>query len=113
MKVLVCGGRYYADSAALFWALDGLLAHGVDMVIHGGAKGADYLAGCWASRNGIHQAVVPALWETHGKAAGMIRNRAMLTLQPDMVVAFPGGTGTAGMVNEARRAGVVVWEPVQ
>ena len=112
MKVLVCGGRYYADAATLHRALDGLKAHGVDMVIHGGAKGADWLAGQWAARNGIHQAVVPALWHVHGKAAGMIRNRAMLTLQPDMVVAFPGGAGTAGMVNEARRAGVVVWEPM-
>jgi hypothetical protein len=112
MKVLVCGGRYFADAATLDKALDGLLPHGVTMIIHGGAKGADFMAGCWAERRGVHCATVPALWHVHGKAAGMIRNRAMLTLQPDMVVAFPGGAGTAGMVNEARRAGVVVWEPM-
>ena len=112
MKVLVCGGRWFGGSAALELTLDRLSAHGIDMVIHGGAKGADYLAGCWAEKRGIHQAIVPALWKTYGKAAGMIRNRAMLTLRPDLVVAFPGGTGTAGMVNEARRAGVTVLEPL-
>jgi ABC-type sugar transport system substrate-binding protein len=30
--------------------------------------------------------------------------------KPDIVVAFPGGTGTADMVRRARKAGVVVIE---
>lgn len=31
--------------------------------------------------------------------------------KPDLVVAFPGGAGTADMVSRARRAGIDVLEP--
>jgi hypothetical protein len=41
--------------------------------------------------------------------AGPIRNQRMLVEgKPDLVVAFPGGKGTAGMVTLARNAGVDV-----
>jgi len=33
--------------------------------------------------------------------------------RPDIVLAFPGGTGTADMMRRARAAGVRVVEPVQ
>jgi predicted Rossmann-fold nucleotide-binding protein len=34
----------------------------------------------------------------------------MLEWKPDLVVAFPGGTGTADMVAQAKAAGVAVME---
>ena len=50
-------------------------------------------------------------WETHKKAAGMIRNRAMFdTWRPHVVVAFPGNAGTAGMKEYARSKGCGVLE---
>jgi UDP-N-acetylmuramoylalanine-D-glutamate ligase len=50
-------------------------------------------------------------WDTHGKAAGPIRNKRMLDEgKPDLVVAFPGGRGTANMISQARKAGVEVIE---
>lgn len=111
MKVLVCGGRNYADGAAVYWALDSLLPHGLTMVIQGGARGADQWAGQWATERGIHQAVVRPLWRQYGNDAGRLRNTAMLELAPDLVVAMPGGTGTRNMMKQARAAGVAVWEP--
>lgn len=46
---------------------------------------------------------------TNGKAAGPIRNQRMLDEgKPDLVVAFPGGRGTADMVRRAKAAGVPV-----
>jgi len=44
------------------------------------------------------------------RRAGPERNAAMLGLGPDLVVAFPGGSGTAGMVRLAKAAGVEVIE---
>ena len=112
MKVIVCGGRDYNDREAVFAALD--KAHAkrpFSMVIHGGARGADTLAGQWAESRGIFSARVDALWDAHGKAAGPRRNRAMLTLLPEGLVAFLGGRGTADMVAAARATGVKVWCP--
>ena len=61
--------------------------------------------------------VLPADWHRHGRAAGPIRNRELLELAISravaltsaaapvavLVVAFPGGAGTASLVQQARR----------
>jgi phosphoribosylformylglycinamidine (FGAM) synthase-like amidotransferase family enzyme len=109
-RVLVCGGRDFNDLDMLNRALDDLrLMHYEIAIIQGGARGADHLASCWAKRNGIELHSYPADWNKHGKAAGPIRNQQMLDEgKPDMVIAFPGGRGTADMVARARKAGVRV-----
>jgi hypothetical protein len=38
----------------------------------------------------------------------MVRNRSLLDAKPDLVVAFPGGKGTAHMVGIATKAGLRV-----
>lgn len=110
MRVLVCGGREFND-AALMWATLNE-QHATDvftLVIHGGARGADYMAGLWASETGIEVKVFPADWNRHRKAAGPLRNQQMLAEgKPDLVIAFPGGAGTADMVRRANAAGVEV-----
>ncbi|HEY9219529.1 MAG TPA: DUF2493 domain-containing protein [Phenylobacterium sp.] len=115
MKLLVCGGRDYRDELTLFRALDKIrLEHPVTMVIQGGAKGADTLARTWAERRLVPFAEYPADWNRHGRGAGPIRNRQMLTDgKPDLVVAFPRqngewGSGTLNMIAQAQDAGVEV-----
>ena len=81
------------------------------VIIHGAAKGADSLASEWAALNEVKEEVFPADWKTHGRAAGPIRNQQMLDEgKPDLVIAFPGGRGTADMVKRARKAGIEVME---
>lgn len=111
MRVLVCGGRDYTDKARVFAVLDKLHAEaGIDRIIEGGAKGADTWAAQWGGSRGILE-TYEADWENFGTMAGPMRNRVMLTQgRPDLVVAFPGGRGTADMVKKARRAGVEVVE---
>jgi len=83
----------------------------VSVVIHGAAPGADTLAGRWAELRRVPVEAFPADWEKHGRAAGPIRNAPMLAEgKPDLVVAFPGGRGTANMCKQARAAGVKVVE---
>lgn len=112
MRVLVCGGRDFSDKVAVWGWLQALhLSRGIGMVIHGGASGADRLAAEWAKAEGVPATAYPASWKQHGRAAGPIRNHQMLTFgQPDVVVAFPGGRGTADMVRRARGAGIKVVE---
>jgi predicted Rossmann-fold nucleotide-binding protein len=112
-RVLVCGGRDYADRGAVYASLDSLHAeHGFTMLIAGGARGADTLAVEWARDRGIRTEVYMADWKRLGRAAGPVRNKRMLTEgKPNLVVAFPGGSGTANMVAQARAAGlrVFIW----
>lgn len=105
-RALVCGGRTYGDRARVWAVLDTLRP---SCVIHGDARGADRLADEWAKTCGIPAYVFPADWERHGRMAGPIRNARMLRDgKPTVVIAFPGGRGTANMISQARLAGVKV-----
>jgi len=111
MKVLVCGGRDFRDSGLVRRVLDLVHRDGtIGLVIHGDASGADRLSGGWADLRGVPVEKHPADWRKHGRAAGPIRNAEMLGSRPDLVVAFPGGRGTADMVRRARTAGIDVLE---
>lgn len=115
MRVIVCGGRGYADRAAVFKALDEIWhASPYDsmMVIQGGAKGADALAREWCLERSVEYANVPADWN-QGLKAGPLRNQKMVSkYKPHLVLAFPGGKGTADMVSRAKVACVEVRHPV-
>lgn len=122
MKVLVTGGRDYADKQKVFDCLSRMHDVGGDPwlmeithLIHGGATGADSFSGDWALQNKCHDgssiliSVYYAQWDKHGPSAGPIRNQQMLDEgKPQMVIAFPGGTGTADMVARANKAGLPV-----
>jgi hypothetical protein len=111
--ILVCGGRDYDDWRTVWRVLDGV-ANRFNVhvrIVHGGATGADQLAARWARETGQEAIAYPADWKAHGRAAGPIRNALMLEREkPDLVVAFPGGRGTADMVAKARAASVDVLE---
>lgn len=113
MRVLVCGGRDYRDQAHFEHVMQQIGGgdEPIHTIIQGEARGADQMAEMWALRRGIQLDSYPADWATYGKSAGPRRNQKMLTEgKPDLVVAFPGGTGTADMVRRARAAGVRVIE---
>lgn len=110
MRVLVCGGRDFLDRDHLFAVLDAMRDE-IDSLICGGARGADDLAYTWACRRDVPAELYMADWERHGRRGGPIRNQRMLDEgKPDLVLAFPGGPGTADMVRRARKAGVGVRE---
>lgn len=106
MRLLVCGGRYFDDRERVFREMDRLSP---SLVIHGGASGADRLAGLWAESRGIPLCVFPANWKRFGNMAGPKRNAWMLEHGlPNRVLAFPGGRGTENMVSQAEGAGIGV-----
>lgn len=106
--VLICGSRYWTD----FWYLDGYvhtLVPSNAVIIHGDARGADKLAGVSAQRHGLTVQAFPADWNTHGNAAGPIRNQQMLEQgNPSWVVAFTydlfASCGTRDMVVRALKS---------
>lgn len=116
LTVLVCGGRDYQDRAAVMRELDALseatdeypLGSVMLTVVTGGCPtGADDFAADWAVVNWCPLHEFKADWNRYGRAAGPIRNRQMLReRRPDLVLAFPGNTGTADMIKAADEAGV-------
>lgn len=81
------------------------------VIISGMANGVDTVAIEWAVMNWCSLEEYPADWKQYGKAAGPIRNQRMLDEgKPDLVIAFPGGRGTADMVRKAKAAGIEVRE---
>lgn len=106
MKVLVCGGRDFDDMALVERTLDAL---DVTEIIEGGAKGADALAKTWAEARGVTVRTFQPDWKRFGRGAGPKRNQQMLDEgKPDLVLAFPGGSGTENMVRLAGAANVRV-----
>lgn len=129
MRVLVCGGRSYADRRTVWDTLDALLAEHRNLtIIEGAASGADRLAREWTDfRPDVRLIEEPALWDdlSHSDAvirshpdgrkydakAGTRRNAKMLReYRPHLVIAFPGGSGTRNCVNQAKKLGIQVRE---
>jgi len=103
VRVLVCGGRYFQNVVRLWRVLDAFHAkHTIAGVIEGGSDavageyyGADYCAD----------------WDQFGRWAGPKRDKEMIDkYDPEAVIAFPGGAGTANMIKQARAAGIDVHE---
>src|SRR5260370_37370889 len=99
MKVLVFGGRNFRSPAQVFRALDRLHQEKpITELMQGGATGADQFAMEWAAtKPEIKRYVCPADWETHGRAAGPLRNRKMLRWKHDRIEELPGAERTAQM----------------
>ena len=112
IRVLVCGGRHYADREKVFgqldWLRDRYREKGL-FVIEGGAQGADRFARDWRADRLIPGRTFTAEWDRFGRKAGPLRNARMIAEgRPDLVLAFPGGRGTADMIAKAEAAGVPV-----
>jgi len=123
-RVLICGGRDFADWDMFCEAMKAIADFYLEKmlptfqkpvynatIISGCATGADSLAINWATMEYLQCLKYPADWSRHGKRAGYIRNKQMLAEgKLDLVVAFPGGKGTAMMKDLAVKAGVLVLE---
>lgn len=116
MKLLVCGSRGWEDKNKIRQMILSLLPVGdaSNLVIHGGARGADRLAGEVAWEHQIPTQVFKAEWEKYGKQAGVLRNEQMLKeSKPDIVLAFlacENSKGTEHMIKIAKEANVPVIE---
>lgn len=118
MRILVCGGRRYADPICVWRTLDQIDGErgGIRCVIDGASDdvtgpyvGADYWGHQWALARNRTTVRCHAQWKVQGRAAGPIRNKMMCDEQkPDLVVAFPGGNGTRNMIALAEKAGIEV-----
>ena len=113
---MVCGSRTWDDPLAVDRAVADLATEFPEMtLVEGGARGADRMARGAARRLDVPVETHEADWQRYGRSAGPKRNKEMLELGADLVVAFldarrdrEGTRGTRDMVERAERAGVPV-----
>jgi hypothetical protein len=111
VKVLVTGSRDLVTIGAVRDRISALSLD--DVLIHGGARGADTLAAVCARERGmwvVEVACGGTHWRRFGRRAGHLRNVVMLDLDPDLVIAFWDGSspGTRGMMAAATLRGIPV-----
>ena len=108
MRVIVTGSRNWTNTHAVGAEL--VILPPWSIVVHGGARGADECAEREAVKEGLRTEVFEADWKRYGKAAGAIRNQAMVDAGADLVLAFPleGSRGTWDCVRRAEAAGIPV-----
>jgi hypothetical protein len=88
----------------------------VQLLLHGGARGADWAIDTAAHRLGWAVEILRPDWLRFGRAAGPVRNGQMLRralgeamahghVAPTgvLVIAFPGQRGTASLVEQAQK----------
>lgn len=127
-RILVTGSRDWDDRLTIYRALNSVceaadLLYPPDqygntlpdpskfVVVHGACPtGADRIADDWCVGNFFLAEEHPADWETHGKAAGPIRNAEMVNLGADICLAFPlpSSRGTKNCMRLAREAGIPI-----
>ena len=115
MKILICGDRNWEHDEAIARVINDYHAFLGDslIIISGGARGADSDAAWWAKNFfRIKLIEINANWKRYGNAAGPIRNREMLDLEPDIVLAFhndiENSRGTKDCCREATKRGIPV-----
>ncbi len=117
MRVIVTGGRDYQDKDYVFKVLSAIHNRTpITVLVHGGATGADNLADLWAKANSVPREVHKVTkedWNRLGRRAGPLRNQKMAELGADLLVSFPGGSGTADMIRQAKAKGIEVYKEVE
>ena len=115
-RVMVTGGRDWADETSIRLALGALQIAPPVTLIHGDCLGADRIAARVALTLGWSVRAYPADWKRFPDDAALRRNRQMVDTKPDYVVAFPTrrSRGTWHAVGLARDLGlrVIVVEAV-
>ena len=116
MKILVFGGRHFDNYEFVASILDRFEP---THIVHGAASGADTLSGRYAHLNRIPCTPYPAHWKRKDprtgriyidRGAGTKRNKRMLAdSKPDLLIGFPGNTGTAHMRDYAAAQGYKVY----
>ncbi len=105
--ILVCGSRDWSAPDPISNFLKTFVGR-QSVLIQGACRGADAMAANLAMDQNYSVICVPANWDKHGKAAGPIRNEAMLNLLLSFkgcgyeirAAAFHlGGRGTQNMID--------------
>ncbi len=115
MKLIIAGGRdfTYISTSMIgsFLEAHSIYWRNIEQVVSGGASGVDTAGENFANIVDIEIERFPADWNTHGKAAGPIRNKQMAEYADALLLIWDGESrGSASMKNEMLKLGKPVYE---
>lgn len=123
MKLIIAGSRSITDLSP-YWFRDTLRQFGhdcslmadpitLDEIVSGTAEGVDQSGETFARKYLIPIKRFPADWDTHGKAAGPIRNLEMAKYADALLLIWDGESkGSANMKAEMTKLGKPIYEVV-
>ena len=108
--IIVAGDRNFTDYNYFKQCLNTLFnTERPRTIISGCAKGVDTLAIRYANEYNLPLMKFPADWDTHGKAAGPIRNKQMAQNATHLVAFLaPNSKGTRNMINQAKEHNLAI-----
>lgn len=113
MKLIIAGSRHLDYGYDDIDAAMGLIRFDEipDEVVCGGAAGVDEAGKEWAYDTGTPLKMFEADWETHGKAAGPVRNKQMAEYGDALLLIWDGQSrGSANMKKEMKKLGKPIYE---
>jgi hypothetical protein len=110
IKVIIAGGRNFADFNKLCQVCDEFLQnHSNIEIVSGAYKGADLLGERYAAERNYPIKQFPAEWKRYGKSAGQKRNAEMATYADELIAFWDGKSkGTKNMIDLANQNGLNV-----
>ncbi len=104
MKLAVIGSRSFSDKQLLFSILSGI--NNIELIISGGAKGADQMAEEFAKQHNIDTLIFKPDYNQFGRGAPLIRNKHIVN-SSELIVAFWDGKsrGTKNALEHTQKSG--------
>ena len=112
-RIVIGGCRNYNDYTLFSEYVKSCLSEFISdnvTIISGHCSGVDCMAERYAKENGLKCLVYPADWGKYGRAAGPIRNKALVE-NSDAIIAFWDGKskGTKNLIDIAARQSKRIW----
>lgn len=111
MKLAIIGSRNFTDYQLFLTKVNEFIEkYGKpEIIISGGANGADTMAERWAKENQINIMIFHPEWDKYGKKAGILRNSDIVDASTH-ILAFPSknGRGTQDSIRKGQKAGKIV-----
>lgn len=94
-KLMVCGSRSITDKAKIFAQIEAFWSTELNsssdiIVVEGGAKGVDQIAGEWASSKGLEVDVHKPDYKKYARGAPIRRNEEMVKISDIILVLWDG-----------------------
>ncbi len=109
MVIAVVGSRNFTNYPLVKDILDRFTVKS-DILVSGGAKGADTLAERYATENGMEFVKFLDKWKKYGRQAGYLRNVKIVEMSEALVAFWDGESrGTKSSIDLAKKKGIKVY----